>query len=105
MPIHSTFTGKKILTSHSRKTKLNLINVQMQPKRETQLLFYPGMLKYNDKWCIHEFKRVIWIYNMANIYITKHARLKSINQKKQFYSYMMAKKMYLSASSKKLQVP
>lgn len=49
MPIHSTFTGKKILTSHSRKTKLNLINVQMQPKRETQLLFYPGMLKYNDK--------------------------------------------------------
>lgn len=41
---------------------------------------------------------------MANIYITKHARLKSINQKKQFYSYMMAKKMYLSASSMKLQV-
>lgn len=73
-------------------------------QKEIQLLFYPGSLKYNDKWCIHEFKTVIWIYNMANIYITKHARLKSINKKKQFYSYMMAKKMYLRASSKKLQV-
>lgn len=26
---------KKILTSYSHKTKLNLINVQMQPKRDT----------------------------------------------------------------------
>lgn len=48
MPIHSTFTRKKILTSHSRKTKLNLINVQMQPKRETTFIL-PCMLKYNDK--------------------------------------------------------
>lgn len=38
MPIHSTFTGKKILTSHSPKTKLNLINVQMQPKRDTTFI-------------------------------------------------------------------
>lgn len=38
MPIHSTFTGKKILTSYSHKTKLNLINVQMQPKRDTTFI-------------------------------------------------------------------
>lgn len=48
MPIHSTFTGKKILTSYSHKTKLNLINVQMQPKRDTTFIL-PCMLKYNDK--------------------------------------------------------
>lgn len=41
MPIHSTFTRKKILTSHSRKTKLNLINVQMQPKRDTTTFILP----------------------------------------------------------------
>lgn len=53
----------------------------MQPKRDTIFILpWYFNLKYNDKWCIHEFKRVIWIYNMANIYITKHARLKSINQ-------------------------
>lgn len=39
---------EKILTSYSPKTKLNLINVQMQPKRDTTFIL-PCMLKYNDK--------------------------------------------------------
>lgn len=32
---------EKILTSYSPKTKLNLINVQMQPKRDTTTFILP----------------------------------------------------------------
>lgn len=44
MPIRSTFYLKKILTSYSHKTKLNLINVQMQPERDTTTFILP--------WCV-----------------------------------------------------
>lgn len=47
MPIHSTFTRKNTYITQSQN-KTNLINVQMQPKRETTFIL-PCMLKYNDK--------------------------------------------------------